>query len=163
MPVPRVYIGLGSNLGRRTRNIRKGLQLLASAGIRIEKTSGLYETEPVDMPGARCFLNCAAQASTELSPEACLVRCRRIERRLGRGRHARNQPRTLDLDLLFYDRTCVHRPGLTIPHPRLHRRAFVLTPLAEIAPGLVHPVLRRRVRTLLAGCDRKGVRPWKAR
>ena len=147
--MPRVYVGVGSNLGRRTDNIRRGLELLEQQGFKIERRSRVYETKPIEMKATRDFLNLAVRASTRLSPAETLDAFRRVEQALGRGRHRRNTPRTLDLDLLFYDNRVIRRPGLTVPHPRLHEREFVLAPLNDIAPNLVHPVLHRRVRTLL--------------
>ena len=135
--------------------------MLEQRGFRIVKQSRVYETKPVAMPGARDFLNLVVAADTRLSPVACLVEFRAVELALGRGRHRRNAPRTLDLDLLMYGRQVINRHGLTVPHPRMHERMFVLRPLADIAPGVVHPVLRRRVRTLVktfVGRDQ-----WKAR
>jgi 2-amino-4-hydroxy-6-hydroxymethyldihydropteridine diphosphokinase len=156
-----VYIGVGSNLGRRGEHIRHGLEMLKQRGFRIVRQSRTYKTRPVAMPGARDFLNLVVAADTRLSPSACLTEFRTVESARGRGQHRRNAPRTLDLDLLLYGRQVIRRPGLMVPHPRMHERMFVLRPLADIAPGVVHPVLRRRVRTLmkpLAGRDQ-----WKAR
>jgi len=147
--VPRVYIGVGSNLGRRGEHIRRGLNMLEQRGFRIVKRSRSYETRPVAMPGARNFLNLVVAADTRLSPAACLAGFRAVEAALGRRRHRRNAPRTLDLDLLLYGRRVIRRPGLTVPHPEMHKRMFVLQPLSDIAPGVVHPVLRQRVRTIL--------------
>lgn len=159
--MPRVYIGVGSNLGRRGEHIRHGLEMLKQRGFRIVKQSRTYETRPVDMPGARDFLNLVVAADTRFSPAACLVEFRAVEAALGRGRHVRNTPRALDLDLLLYGRQVVRRPGLVVPHPRMHERMFVLRPLADIAPGIVHPVLRRRVRSLMKPLA--GRESWKAR
>jgi 2-amino-4-hydroxy-6-hydroxymethyldihydropteridine diphosphokinase len=144
-----VYVGVGSNLGRRADNIRRGLELLEQQGFKIERRSRIYETKPIGMKATRDFLNLAVQARTRLSPAETLAAFRRVEQVMGRGRHRRNTPRTLDLDLLFYDRRVIRRPGLRVPHPRLHERAFVLVPLNDLAPNLVHPVLHRQVRTLL--------------
>ena len=144
-----MYIGVGSNLGRRGEHIRHGLKMLKKRGFRIVKQSRVYKTKPVAMPGARNFLNLVVATDTRLSPAACLAEFRAVETALGRGRLRRNAPRTLDLDLLLYGRQVLRQRGLTIPHPRMHERMFVLRPLADIAPGLVHPVLRRRVRTLM--------------
>lgn len=150
--------------------------MLEQRGFRIVKQSRIYETRPVAMPGAGDFLNLVVAADTRLSPVACLAEFRTVESALGRGRHRRNVPRTLDLDLLLYGRRVLRGQGLTVPHPRMHEREFVLRPLADIAPGLVHPVLRRRVRTLLsirsAKCrmrnseirtPQSALGPWKAR
>jgi 2-amino-4-hydroxy-6-hydroxymethyldihydropteridine diphosphokinase len=162
--VPCVYIGVGTNRGPRERNIRQGLQLLAERGFRIMKQSPIYETEPVNMPGAGMFLNAAVSAETNLAPRDCLAALKAIERQLGRpSRHPRNSPRVLDLDLLLYNASVIGQSGFVVPHPELHKRAFVLVPLADIAPGLIHPVLRRRVSTLLKTVGRDGVRRWGGR
>ena len=125
------------------------------------KQSPIYETEPVNMPGAGRFLNAAVSAETSLAPRDCLAALKAIERQLGRpSRHPRNSPRTLDLDLLLYDSAIIRQPGFVVPHPGFHERAFVLKPLADIAPGLVHPVLRRRISTLLRAVNQDGVRRW---
>jgi len=124
------------------------------------KRSPIYETEPVQMPGARRFLNLAVAARTRHSPRESLTRLLAVERQLGRTRTRRNTPRRLDLDLLLYGRRIIRRPGLTIPHPRMHERAFVLAPLADIARATIHPKQHCRIRTLLQQVPRTGVRRW---
>ena len=153
--MPRVYVGVGSNLGRRADNIRRGLELLEQQGFRIERQSRIYETEPIGMKTTRNFLNLAVQARTRLSPAETIAAFGRVERALGRGRHERNRPRTLDLDLLFYGNRVIRQSSLSVPHPRLHEREFVLAPLNDIAPNLIHPFLHRRVRTLLKALSGK--------
>jgi len=120
--------------------------------------SGWYETAAVGMPGAPAFLNGAVRLETELAPDELLGKTREIERRLGRDPLRRAGSRTMDIDLLLYGRQVISRPGLEIPHPRLHQRAFVLVPLAELAPNLVHPVLGRAVIEMLAEVDSAGVK-----
>ena len=149
-----MYVGVGSNLGRRADNIRRGLELLELQGFKIERRSRIYETKPIGMKTTRNFLNLVVQAETHLSPAETIAAFGRVERALGRGTHRRNRPRTLDLDLLFYGARVIHRAGLSVPHPRLHQREFVLAPLNDIAPNLVHPVLHRQVRTLLKSLAR---------
>ena len=149
----RAYIALGSNLGDRRGNIDTALTLIASPTTDVVAVSTLHETDPVDCPpGSPPFLNAAAVLETTLSPLALLERLLTIERELGRDRQtdARNAPRSVDLDLLLYDRLELSEPGLVIPHPRMHQRSFVLAPLAEIAPAARHPALRRTVCELLA-------------
>jgi 2-amino-4-hydroxy-6-hydroxymethyldihydropteridine diphosphokinase len=124
------------------------------------RRSRTYETDPVGMTGARRFLNLVVSADTAQKPTACLQHLLEIERTLGRPCHTRNTPRTLDLDLLCFGRQVIDRPGLRIPHPRLHERAFVLVPFCDLAPGFVHPVLHRRMASLLAGTPIKGIRRW---
>jgi 2-amino-4-hydroxy-6-hydroxymethyldihydropteridine diphosphokinase len=141
MPVI-VYIALGSNVGDREANVRRAAALLAGAGT-VAALSSLYATEPVgnrEQPG---FINAVAAIETSLAPGELLAVCRSIEERLGRERTVRWGPRTIDLDILLYGDRTVSTDELTIPHPRMAERRFVLEPLAEIAPGAAHPVLRR--------------------
>lgn len=159
--MPRVYIALGSNLGRRVANLQRAVALLARNGFRIVRASPVYETRPVGMNNCRLFLNMVVAAETRLSAPECLHRLQAIERLLGRPlRHRRNQPRSIDLDLLLYGRARIQRPELTVPHPRMLSRAFVLVPLADIAPHIVPPAARHQIRTLLGQIDRRGVRRW---
>jgi 2-amino-4-hydroxy-6-hydroxymethyldihydropteridine diphosphokinase len=147
-----VYIGLGANLGDREATIRQALELLqVDPAIEVAAVSSLRETDPVGYQDQPQFLNGAAALETTLSPHDLLERLLDVERQLGRDRSGpRFGPRTIDLDLLLYDGEVVHEPGLEIPHPRLHERAFVLEPLAELDPGLTVPG-RGSVQALLAG------------
>ena len=153
------FLGLGSNLGDRLDFLRKGLKALQDSGIRILKVSSVYETDPVGFLEQGSFLNAAVGALWSGEPRDLLERCLAVEEKMGRERRVRNGPRTLDIDILLCGSRIQREPGLEIPHPRLHERRFVLVPLEEIAPGLVHPVLNRTIRDLLASCaDPSGVR-----
>ena len=150
--IPGVFIGLGSNLGDRRALLAHGLASLAAAGFGVTRESSLYLTEPVDGPPQDWFVNAVAAGSTSLSPEELLAACLRVERALGRERTVHHGPRTLDLDILIYGDERREGPGLAIPHPRLHERRFVLTPLCELAPDLRHPRLGATIRELLERC-----------
>lgn len=148
------FIGFGSNLGNRLDFCDRAVTLLGLLPhSRLDAVSSLYETEPVDdgaAPGPEWFLNGVVQIQTGIAPASLLEICREIERTLGRDPEDRKGPRTLDLDLLLYDDLIVADSTLTIPHPRLHLRRFVLTPLVEIDPERGHPLLRQSVRELLS-------------
>jgi len=150
------YIGMGGNqasaAGDPAATLAAAAEALAQLG-RIAARSSLYSTEPVGYADQPRFVNAVVALDTELAPRALLAELQRIEQKFGRRRVAglRNGPRTLDLDLLLYDAAILDEPDLEVPHPRLHERAFVLVPLAEIAPALVEPRSGRMVATLLAG------------
>jgi 2-amino-4-hydroxy-6-hydroxymethyldihydropteridine diphosphokinase len=148
-----VWLGLGSNLGDKRAYIRRALELLAPA-CRLLEVSALYKTEPVGIHGQDWFLNCAAKAETRYAARPLLEYLQAIERQLGRVRRTRNGPRTIDLDILLFDGLVTQEEGLVIPHPRMHERLFVLAPLREIAPALVHPVLGKTVTELAEGLVR---------
>jgi len=153
-----VYLSLGSNLGNRAQQIARALEALAAAGVRIVRRSALYRTEPVDFAVQSWFLNCVVEAETELLPRQLLRVAQQVERDLGRRKLVRRGPRAIDVDILLYGAACVSAPELEIPHPRLAERRFVLVPLAEIAPALNHPRLKKTAAELLADClDRSAV------
>ena len=139
-----VYIGVGSNLGDRLENIRTAFELLERSFIHIIKTSSIIETDPVGGPAQGKFLNCVIKTETILSPEELLRTLHEIEQKLGRTREEVNGPRTIDLDILLYDDLVRSAPELTIPHPRMLERSFVLEPLKEIEPDLVESLLHAR-------------------
>ena len=151
------FVGFGSNVGDRVDSCNRVVTLLRLLpGTQVVAVSSLYETEPVAAPGdpgPGWFLNGVMQIETDVKPHKLLEVFREIERALGRDEEDRHGPRTMDLDLLFYGDQLSTDPGMLLPHPRLHRRRFVLTPLAEIAPTWTHPVLKQTVEELLATLD----------
>jgi 2-amino-4-hydroxy-6-hydroxymethyldihydropteridine diphosphokinase len=162
--VTRSYVGLGSNLGdREAFLVGARAALAATRGVSVVAASRLYETEPVGPPQGR-YLNAVVALDTNLTPRALLERLLELEDAAGRQRiPQRNAPRTLDLDLLLFGDVCIDTPELSLPHPRLHERAFVLVPLAEVATDLVHPRLGVRLRDLAERApDAGGVVPWPA-
>jgi len=155
----RVYLSLGSNLGGRQGNLLQALQYIQTR-VSIKQVSSFYETEPVGYADQPMFLNAVCYAETELSPEDMLQFVKWIEKRMGKVESFRNAPRLIDIDILFYNDIALTSDELQIPHPRLHQRAFVLVPLAEIAPGLVHPILKISVEELLHRAKPAGVRKF---
>jgi 2-amino-4-hydroxy-6-hydroxymethyldihydropteridine diphosphokinase len=131
-----VYLGLGSNLGDRSKNINDAVTMLEANGIRSIKLSTIIETDPVGGPPQGLFLNAALKAETDHSPLRVLEISQNIEKQLGRIRTIKDGPRTIDIDILIYEGVKMDTPELTIPHPRMHQRDFVIKPLREIAPEL---------------------------
>jgi 2-amino-4-hydroxy-6-hydroxymethyldihydropteridine diphosphokinase len=146
------YISLGSNIGDREAALRLAVELLNERAGNVTALSSSYETEPVGYTAQPMFLNAAARLETQLPPEQLMEVLLAIERELGRDRAATvpKGPRTIDLDLLLYDDLVVDTPQLTVPHPAMHQRRFVLEPLVEIAPDAFHPALKRSAASLLA-------------
>jgi 2-amino-4-hydroxy-6-hydroxymethyldihydropteridine diphosphokinase len=158
------YIGLGSNLGDRAGNLLLAVRGLLDAGFVVTRLSSIYETEPVDVRDQPTFLNIVAELRiTIFSPEQTLARLLRIEYAGGRRRETLRGPRTIDLDLLLYGNEQSATEFLQLPHPRLHLRRFVLAPLAELAPQLLHPTLHQTISQLLAQTpDESEVKRWKS-
>ena len=162
--IQNAYIGLGSNLGNRAAYLLLGVRGMLDAGLDVIRLSNIYETEAVENENQPSFLNMVAElrGSTLPSPEQVMARLLRIEYSLGRNRNVHMGPRTIDLDLLLCKDTRVETEFLTLPHPRLHNRRFVLVPLKELVPTLVHPVLGKSISELLAETsDKSAVARWK--
>lgn len=157
------YVSLGSNLGDRAGNLLLAIRGMLKAGHRVTRLSQIYETEPVETFAQPIFLNMVAELRIEalIKPEELLKQLLQVEHLLGRTRDSSKGPRTIDLDLLLYGEHLVRTGELTLPHPQLHRRRFVLVPLAELCPGLKHPVIHRTITELLQETtDNSEVKLW---
>ena len=144
------YIGIGSNIGNRLSHCRQAIgEIRQFPGSAVTAVSSFYDTEPLEMPDQDWFMNAVIALNTGFSPLELLDRCQTIEESLGRKRLIRYGPRTIDLDLLFYGQRVMKTDRLILPHPKLHQRRFVLTPLAEIAPDLLHPIIKKSMAELL--------------
>jgi len=142
-----VYLSLGSNLGDRAENLQTAIAKLGDFG-EVAAVSSFYETEPVELTAQPWFLNCAVKFETEKMPRQLISAILSLEQNMGRQRKQKKGPRTIDIDVLLFGSSIIEIPSLTVPHPRLHERRFVLEPLAEIAPDARHPVFKRTVREL---------------
>jgi 2-amino-4-hydroxy-6-hydroxymethyldihydropteridine diphosphokinase len=153
------HLGLGSNLGDRAAHLARARAELETRGLSLRSCSSLYESEPVGFQNQPWFINQVVEIESPLAPRTLLLLLQEIERDMGRQTTVRNGPRIIDLDILLAEDAVIRTNELTIPHPRLAERNFVLVPLAEIAPGAVHPVLGKTIRELLrASKDRARVR-----
>src|SRR5881275_833815 len=142
-----VYLSLGSNLGDRGANLQTAIAKLGEIG-NVVGVSSFYQTEPVELTAQPWFLNCAVKFETERMPRQLISAILNLEQSMGRQRKQKKGPRTIDIDVLLFGSSIIEIPSLTVPHPRLHERRFVLEPLAEIAPDARHPVFKRTVREL---------------
>ena len=143
-----VYLSLGSNIGDRQNHLREAVAKLETLG-RVISVSSFYETEPVEFTEQAWFLNCAVALQTTKAPEQLLALILQLEQQMGRQRLQKKGPRAIDIDILLFADVVIDSPELTIPHPALQQRRFVLEPLAEIAPEAQHPILRKTIRELL--------------
>ena len=163
-----IYLGIGSNLpseafGAPIANCRVAAGRLAEAGFRIAAQSRFYETAPVPRSDQPWYVNCVVGVESDLTPQAALAACLGVEAAMGRVRSVRNAARTVDIDLLIWHDLALNEPDLVLPHPRLHERAFVLLPLADIAPDWRHPVLGTAIADLIARLPPdQEIRPIKA-
>ena len=151
-----VYLALGTNLGDRTANLKQAIAALTPQ-LEVKAKSQVYETPPWGVEDQPKFLNQVIKANTYLDPEPLLKHLKRLEVALGRKESVPNGPRLIDMDILFYDDLVLDKASIVIPHPRLHERGFVLLPLMEIAPNLVHPVNKKSVREMAELCSREGI------
>jgi 2-amino-4-hydroxy-6-hydroxymethyldihydropteridine diphosphokinase len=142
-----VYLSLGSNLGSPETELRRAIENLRALGA-VSKVSSFYKTEPVERTAQPWFVNCAVELKTDKMPRQLIKAILKLEEGMGRKRTQDKGPRNIDIDILFFGNSVVDAKELTIPHPAMHQRRFVLEPLAEIAPGIRHPVLKRTVREL---------------
>ena len=158
----KAYVSLGSNLGDRSGNLLLAVRGMMAAALCVTRLSSIYETEPVSEIEQTAFLNMVVEVGAPLPPaEQMMARLLRIEYLLGRTREVKDGPRTIDLDLLLYGEVENHTEFLTLPHPRMHERGFVLKPLAEIAPKVVHPTLKQTAAKLLEMLeDQSEVKRW---
>jgi len=153
----KIYLGLGSNIGDRLDNLAKARTLLEKI-IHIVKLSSVYQTAPWGYAQQEDFYNQVVSAQTSLNPNKLLRNLKKIEKKLGREKNFRNGPRVIDIDILLYDDLIIKRRRLQIPHTLMHERAFVLVPLAEIAPDLIHPILKQPVAEMLNQIDVDGIK-----
>jgi len=144
-----VYLSLGSNIGKRLRNLQTAIKRLREIGFDIIKSSAIYKTDAWGVTDQPNFLNLILKGKTKLSPKELLKEIKRIEKEIGRKPTKKWGPRVIDIDILFYDKKVFKSNVLTIPHPQLHKRAFVLIPLKEIAPRLIHPLIKKTVSQML--------------
>jgi len=151
------YIGIGSNLGNRQENCLRAIELLQRGRVIVTKRSSLYETEPWGMKDQPRFINMVIQIETSLEPKELLTVLKDTEKEIGREKLSKWGPRTIDLDILLFDDIILHEDNLTIPHPLMHERDFVLRPLCEIAPDIHHPLLKSSMYELMQQFHKKSL------
>ncbi|MBD3415165.1 MAG: 2-amino-4-hydroxy-6-hydroxymethyldihydropteridine diphosphokinase [Candidatus Aminicenantes bacterium] len=157
------YLGLGSNLGQREKNLLSALKKLKQFRISIQKVSSIYETQPFGDANQPWYMNMVVQVKTRLSPDQLFDKIKKIENDMGRTLHGVHHPRLIDIDILFLEDQVIHSNNLRIPHKELTYRNFVLVPLLEIAPDLIHPVFKEKISTLYKKCaDESMVRKIKS-
>lgn len=152
-----VYLALGSNMGNRLSNLKAAV-LNLTPQMTVKQKSSVYETPPWGFTEQDAFLNQVVKVTTYLEPEPLLRHLKRMETALGRVPNFQNGPRVIDIDILFFDKMIINTPPLVVPHPRLHERAFVLVPLAEIEPDFIHPILQRPINKILEDVDRSEIK-----
>jgi len=152
-----VSLAMGSNLGERLANLKQAIDSLTPQ-MEVKAKSSVYETPPWGYEDQPKFLNQVVKAKTYLDPEPLLKHLKRLEVALGRQASFPNGPRLIDMDILFYDELILNTPSLVIPHPRLHERGFILLPLMELNPDLIHPLSKKSVREMVAACDVGGIK-----
>ena len=152
-----VYLALGSNMGNRLSNLKAAV-LNLTPQMTVKQKSSVYETPPWGFTEQDAFLIQVVKVTTYLEPEPLLRHLKRMETALGRVPNFQNGPRVIDIDILFFDKMIINTPPLVVPHPRLHERAFVLVPLAEIEPDFVHPILQRPINKILEDVDRSEIK-----
>lgn len=153
-----VYISVGSNIGDKLANCKSGIEALACSGENLlRKVSGFYRTEPVDFKDQDWFVNAAVRITTSLDPLALLKELQAIQLSAGRQKsRVRFGPRILDLDIIFFDDRIINTPDLIVPHPRMHKRRFVLQPICDIDSSIIHPVIKKNIQDLLDDLDDNG-------
>ena len=144
------YIAIGSNLGDKLSNCKKGIEALEFCGVKVSACSRFYKTAPVDYTDQDWFINAVIRIDTNLQPIELLKLLKAIEKQLGRVETVRFGPRVLDMDIIFYDDLVFEKDALIIPHPRMHKRGFVLRPICDIEPDFIHPALKQDMKTLLS-------------
>jgi 2-amino-4-hydroxy-6-hydroxymethyldihydropteridine diphosphokinase len=157
LSMKKIFLGLGSNLGERLKNLEDSMTMIGESVGKIDPVSSVYQTEPWGFESENQFLNMVIGAETDLSPSELLGKILMVESHLGRKRYGKKySSRIIDIDILLYDNGIIDDKALKIPHPHLHERKFVLVPLAEIAPDLIHPIFRKSITSLLITCQDNG-------